>query len=963
MQPQQAQIHKEQRGGGLSTNPVSSNASSQASSIAPQDLGIRLAAASNTRAANQRATTRAGSKRANQKATRKAATQRATAQSKSKAQERKEARNQEFGLMPSELDNTNHNVFHADASAIRGARDTESALRYLPFVTIINTAGFGQQFDLRGQGRLSSNGVKMYINGVPANPVDSYFNPMPIATLIPSLIDDVSVTPGGGAVLYGSGAKGGTINVVNSKRSAPFFLVGAGYVNTMATKGNSFNAYARAAENLSPHIKVNAGLGFNQIGGPREDDSLTQGEAIVGGWYDIGWGQSVSADIDVFYGKTKTTPYNSLMNGDSIRWIMLNHSALKDKGNGQGDAALFWEAARYVCLSGTVSNPHIDGTTPCDQDLYDFTPSKDNRGEKGNGDIQTTTIRATGKLGWESQLTQRLKVNVDGFYSLYQTKYDTYQMNLPYFVLGYVNPQNPLAERGYNWFLPRPTDQKNSGDLYLWNDASTTGIDLSDGQRSDWHFFDQSGSTFSDTKFGLNAKVDWLHDSGEFIFGISSHYEMSNKKQKSHLRQAIADGSLWGKPKRDAVSSAEFRTLIVDIDDKTDIKTFTNSVFLLENYRLNRMFSVMAGMRYEMKNYDISVRDEFAGQKLQFQNNTGNNNNEVNFKNYSVTATKDRAFEDSYNENFDNFTFELAPVLHYSNTGALYVRGELGYIAPPAWAMLQRIGVVTGAKQQPDIFKNDLDFNFAWLRTNLKSETYYTAELGWKETIGTRRVPLLITNLTLNALLFSANIFYTNSQNEFYFTGDTWSGMTLGTYDNTRRMGAEVALEQYLFDGALGFNESFTYIKAQQKTADGEWKTIPYTYDYKATLGANVNITSWLEVVDVSVNVWLQNSIYGNQNIYSTKMEVGSPTPQTGGDLFFKLLEQDDVKLKPYIISDFGISVGLNKNMGVVSVGIKNLFDTFYYDYYNNDRSAVVNENRYVIGRGRTVFVEGTFRY
>ena len=949
---QRRKIHD--RGGGLSTNKrVSSTKASSNRATTNR---------ANTRATTQRkATTRTGSKATTR------ANQRATQAQKSKAQERKEARNQEFGLMPSELDNTSHNVFHADASAIKGARDTESALRYLPFVTIINTAGFGSSFDLRGQGRLASNGVKMYINGVPANPVDSYFNPMPIATLIPQLIDDVSVTPGGGAVLYGSGAKGGTIDIVNSKRAAPFFLVGAGYVNTMATQGNSFNAFARAAENLSPHIKVNAGLGFNQIGGPREDDSLTQGEAIVGGWYDIGWGQSVSADIDVFYGKTKTTPYNSLINGDMIDWIMLNHSAKKGDGNGGNgnEAAYYWEAARYVCLSGTVSNPHIGGTTPCDQDLYDFTPSKENRADKGNGDIQTTTIRATGKLGWESLLTQRLKLNVDAFYSLYQTKYDTYQMNLPYFVLGYVNPKNP-SDRGYNWFLPRPTKQKNNGDVYLWNDASTTGIDLSDGQRSDWHFFDQSGSTFSDTKIGFNAKVDWIHDNGEFIFGISSHYEMSNKKQKSHLRQAIADGSLWDKPNGNdtTVISETFRTLIVDIDDKTDIKTFTNSVFLLENYRFNRMFSLMTGMRYEMKNYDISVRDEFAGQKLNFKNRNGTSNaNQVDFASYSVQTTANKTFEDSYKENFDNFTFELAPVLHYSNTGALYVRGELGYIAPPAWAMLQRIGVVTGAKQQPDIFKNDLDFNFAWLRTNLKSETYYTAELGWKETIGTRRVPLLITNLTLNALLFSANIFYTNSQNEFYFTGDTWSGMTLGTYDNTRRMGAEVALEQYLFDGALGFNESFTYIKAQQKAADGEWKTIPYTYDYKATLGANVNITSWLEVVDVSVSVWLQNSIYGNQNIYSTKMEVGSTSPMTGGNLYFKQIEQDDVKLKPYIISDFGVSVGLNKNMGVVTVGIKNLFDTFYYDYYNNDRSAVVNENRYVIGRGRTVFVEGTFRY
>ena len=201
---------------------------------------------------NARQTKRVVTKKATKATTRKAtaAQKRASTQARTKAQERKEARNQEFGLMPSELDSSNHNVFHADAAAIKGARDTESALRYLPFVTIINTAGFGQQFDLRGQGRLSSNGVKLYINGIPANPVDSYYKYMPINTILPSLIHEVSVQPGGGAVLYGSGAKGGTINIITSQRGAPVLIAGAGYVNTTATKGNSFNAYALANENL-----------------------------------------------------------------------------------------------------------------------------------------------------------------------------------------------------------------------------------------------------------------------------------------------------------------------------------------------------------------------------------------------------------------------------------------------------------------------------------------------------------------------------------------------------------------------------------------------------------------------------------------------------------------------------------------------------------------------------------------
>ena len=488
-------------------------------------------------------------------------------------------------------------------------------------------------------------------------------------------------------------------------------------------------------------------------------------------------------------------------------------------------------------------------------------------------------------------------------------------------------------------------------------------------------------------------------------------YEMSNKKSNSHLRQAIADGDLFGGSGASAggtggnkVNSSNFRTLVADIFDKTDISVLTNSIFFLERYDFSRELSVALGARYEMKNYNLKVKDEFSGQKLKFGNigacTMADQRCMVDLSVYEPADITDkdgkawadntakREFSDDFKKNYDNFTFELAPVYRYSNSGAIYARGELGYIAPPAWAMLQRVGIVSGAVTAVDIYKDNqwnnyfggntpatLDFDFGWLPTNLKSETYYTAELGFKETIGTRAVPLGFTDLTINALLFSASVFYTDSKDEFYFTGDTWSGMELGNYEKSRRMGVEVAMEQYLFGGALGFNESFTYLKAEKfdctdKTAgvcngEKEWSAIPYTYDYKATLGAIINASTFIEITDMSVYVWLQNSIYGNQNIYATQMQViGTGDPKNNKDyLNFKVTETDSIKLKPYIISDFGVSVGFNKNMGVVTVGVKNVFDTFYYDYYNNDRSAVVNENRYVIGRGRTVFLEGTFKY
>ena len=939
-------------GGGALTNLVSSNASSQANSIAAQDLGIRLAAASssNTRATGNRATrassNRATTNRANQRATstRKAntrANQRATAQSKSKAQERREAQNREFGLMASELDNMSHNVFHADANAIKGARDTESALRYLPFVTIINTAGFGSQFDLRGQGRLSANGVKMYINGVAVNPADAYFAPMPMNTVLPSLTHDIEVYPGGGAVLYGSGAKGGTINIITSKREAPFFLAGAGYLNTMGAKGSSYNAFAQAAENLGIHTKVNAGLGFQALGGPREDDSLMQGQAVLGGWYDIGWGQSVSADVDVYYGKTKTSPNNALVDAQTMVDIVRNTPLDRVQG---GDPT---ERTRHYNLANLED---VD--------------TKNIGNEKGLGEIETTQIRAVGKLGWNSQLTERLKLGVDAFATYNSIKYDKYTMSLPYFVLGSLPPSDP-SQGGYIWFHPRPTNQSNTGTagVYMWNDISAADPSLvGDGGRTDMHFLDQSGTKIDDTKFGGDAKVNWQHDGGELIFGVNFVYETNKRDSKTHLRRAIIDDSetLSG-------NGIQRKTITADVDSKVDTNILTTSVYLMDNYRLNNYFSVMGGMRYELKNYNVKANDEFVAKTLTFV--AGNNGNMVNFGNWTESAVEDpNGAQKEFKKSFDNFTFELAPVFKYSNSGSIYARGELGYNAPPAWAMLQRIGAMQGDRGGYSVYNYGVTgIDFEYLQTNLESETYYTIELGWKELFGTRRVPLLITNLDINALLFSANLFYTASQNEFFFEGDTWSGMHYANYDQSRRMGAEIALEQYVFGGALGFNESFTYIQAQKKgkpartysNADAivtdDWDTIPYTYNYKATFGANVNITTFLEVVDVSVSVWLQNSLYGNQSIPVVKIDAAS----SGRNLVYEGLR----KLDPYLISDLGVSVGLNKNMGVITVGVKNVFDTFYYDYYNADRSAVVTENRFVTGRGRTVFVEGTFRY
>ena len=760
----------------------------------------------------------------------------------------------QLGLMPSELDKANHNVYYADADAIRGARDTESALRYIPFVTITNTAGFGQAFDFRSQGRVSANGVKFFINGIAANPLDNYYGFMPINSVLPNLIQEIKVYPGSGAVLYGSGAKGAVLDIITSKRQKPYYLVGAGYVNTTGGD-NSYYGVAQAAEKFGA-VRLNAGLGYSQKGGPREDDNTQSIQAVLGGDYELFLGSSIFADVDFYNGKIKSTPYNSFWDTASIE-------------------------ARITAAGATQEAqkaPIALATKPID-------PEQTSRSAKGDGEIQSKQTRITASLGYTSEVTRDLKWELLGFFALDNRKYDTYIARIPF---------------------------------YQYGDKTFTGT----GEKS--NIADQSGSQFNEMKFGGKFKANLTHNNGEFLFGIDSYYEKAKRNAKQNLQSASIDPAIM------------YSGILVNIDNTLNLSKWTNALYGVERYDFNNFFSIAGGLRYEMTKYRSESNDYVYAR---------NKNINADGSEQAYMETKDPAIPSkSLKQDTGNFVFELAPAFRYSDTGVVYARYERGYTTLPPYAMSDRKGGIDLNTNSQTAFSHD----FTYENTNLKDETYNTYELGWKEFIGKESLYFA------DGLFFSLNGFYTESKNEFHFSGDPYVGVKYGTYDKSRRYGGEAAFEQYFLDGVIGFNESFTYVKAQyQDDISGEWKQIPYTYDYKATFGAALNITAMVEIIDVNLGVWLQNSFYGKQKVsYS---EYDSATRQVVSD--------DEKKLAPYLVSDLGISVGFNKNMGVITVGIKNVFDTFYYDYYNHDLNSAIGEYRYLIGQGRTVFLEGQFKY
>lgn len=75
--------------------------------------------------------------------------------------------------------------------------------------------------DMRGQGTKATSNVQILVDGVGANLLDTSHAKTPINTVPIENIEKIEIIPGGGAILYGSGTRGGIINII-TKSGAGF---------------------------------------------------------------------------------------------------------------------------------------------------------------------------------------------------------------------------------------------------------------------------------------------------------------------------------------------------------------------------------------------------------------------------------------------------------------------------------------------------------------------------------------------------------------------------------------------------------------------------------------------------------------------------------------------------------------------------------------------------------------------
>lgn len=182
----------------------------------------------------------------------------------------------------------------------RGYRDINEALEKAPGVSYIYN-GSGRNIDIRGQGQKANTSVKVLVNGIAINMIDT--TPTKIHTdLIPiEDVERIEIIPGGGSVLYGSGTTGGVINIITKQKPKDFFVTASTKIASYAYKDFNVGIGGKVSEDL--YLKA-AIKNFNGDG-YRYGEWLRGYYANLGIRYQINDMQSISINPSYFKVKEK----------------------------------------------------------------------------------------------------------------------------------------------------------------------------------------------------------------------------------------------------------------------------------------------------------------------------------------------------------------------------------------------------------------------------------------------------------------------------------------------------------------------------------------------------------------------------------------------------------------------------------------------------------------------------------
>ncbi|RDU67051.1 hemin uptake system outer membrane receptor [Helicobacter didelphidarum] len=281
----------------------------------------------------------------------------------------------------------------------KGYQSLEQALQYQPLLTFSNN-GFGNNIDLRGQGMDANRSVKILVNRVPISLLDTSHGVPTYNNIDIEDIESIEVIPGGGAVVYGNGTRGGVVNIVTKAPSKDFvrIVLKANSGKKVGLQGTSLSV--AGGKRVNDNLFLRADISGGYQGGVRN----TQGVDTAGGI------------IKAFKNDNNTNVYGAFQ---ALYEINANH-----KLDFNINYSHLWTSypRAYLTMAndvGTTNNP-IYEDKPQSEILSQWnTPDKDT--------IKTQSDSTQASLNYTGKFSESLSFDALAFYQFSKLRYTDYE--------------------------------------------------------------------------------------------------------------------------------------------------------------------------------------------------------------------------------------------------------------------------------------------------------------------------------------------------------------------------------------------------------------------------------------------------------------------------------------------------------------------------------------------------------
>lgn len=282
----------------------------------------------------------------------------------------------------------------------KGFLNLNQALQYSPIITF-NSNGFGNNIDLRGQGLDSNRAVKILVNRVPISLLDTSHGVSPYNNIDIENIERIEIIPGGGAVVYGNGTRGGVINIVTKMPSKDFNCVVLKAISgeSVGLQGGSLSI--ASGKKLSENLFIKGDVSAGYTPGARNAAGVATDKSEI---------KAFSNDNETNLYTAFQALYNPTKNQKFDFNISYSHS---------------WQniPLSYLSYTSTIRNSGINSTTI----TKDESTIKKERNNPDEYTIKTQNDSLQTSLNYTTKWSENLDFDALAFYQFSLTRYMEYE--------------------------------------------------------------------------------------------------------------------------------------------------------------------------------------------------------------------------------------------------------------------------------------------------------------------------------------------------------------------------------------------------------------------------------------------------------------------------------------------------------------------------------------------------------